>query len=376
MADHPILPATLSVMPDAELISCQGNWTLTGIAQLNTDIESFILPKQKSLVIDGSAISDIDSSGAWKLYLLLHALEKHNHSYVLKGFTQQQLTLIDLIKQQAKKFIKPKQLPALSWVAQLGKRAILQLNELQKYLAFIGELTFVIANILRFPSRLRWRAIFSTIQTMGYQALPIIALLSFMIGVVLTYQMGLQLRNYGANVYIVDLLGLSVLREFAPLLTAIMIAGRTGSAFTAQLGTMKLNEEIDALNTMGIQPAELLIFPRLVGLFIALPLLTVWADIFGILGGMVMAKNMLGVTAADFLHRFAYVIPTKSLIIGISKAPVFAMIIASIGCFQGMQVSNSAESVGRQTTKSVVQAIFFIIVADAAFSIIFSTFKI
>jgi phospholipid/cholesterol/gamma-HCH transport system permease protein len=188
--------------------------------------------------------------------------------------------------------------------------------------------------------------------------------------------MGLQLRNYGANIYIVDLLGLSVLREFGPLITAIMVAGRTGSAFTAQLGIMKINQEIDALDTMGVTPAELLILPRIAGLFITLPLLTLWSDIFGVVGGMVMSNNMLGITWYDFLQRFPHVIPLKTLIIGLGKAPVFALIISSIGCFQGVRVDGSASSVGLNTTRSVVLSIFFIIVADAAFSIIFSKLKL
>lgn len=197
-----------------------------------------------------------------------------------------------------------------------------------------------------------------------------------MIGVVLTYQMGLQLRTYGADIFIVDLLGLSVLREFAPLLTAIMVAGRTGSAFAAELGIMKINQELDALDTMGVTPGELLILPRIIGLVVALPLLTIWSCIFSIFGGMVMANSMLSITFYDFLHRFPTVIPLKTLLIGIGKTPVFALLIATIGCLQGMRVAGSADSVGRNTTRSVVLGIFFIIVADALFSIILSKLKL
>jgi len=196
------------------------------------------------------------------------------------------------------------------------------------------------------------------------------------VGVVITYQMGLQLKNYGANIYIVDLLGISILREFGPLLTSIMVAGRTGSAFTAELGMMKLNQEIDALNTMGVTPAELLLLPRIIGLVIVLPLLTIWSDIFGVIGGMIMSNNMLDITWYDFLFRFPNVVPLKTLIIGLGKTPVFALIIASVSCFQGMRVSSSAASLGANTTRSVVLSIFFILVADAGFSIIFSELKL
>jgi phospholipid/cholesterol/gamma-HCH transport system permease protein len=197
-----------------------------------------------------------------------------------------------------------------------------------------------------------------------------------MIGVVITYQMGLQLKNYGANIFIVDLLGLAILREFGPLLTAIMVAGRTGSAFTAHLGMMKLNQEIDALNTMGVTPGELLLLPRIIGMLIVLPLITVWADIVGVFGGMVMSNNMLGITWYDFLHRFPKVIPLRALLVGLGKTPIFALLIASIGCFQGMQVKEGAASLGQNTTRSVVLSIFFIIVADAIFSVIFSKMKL
>jgi phospholipid/cholesterol/gamma-HCH transport system permease protein len=262
------------------------------------------------------------------------------------------------------------------WLQQLGRQAVAQCRGFMTYLAFIGELTGEALRIARRAGKWRVHAIAAIVYRSGYQALPIIALLSFMIGVVIAYQLGLQLRNYGANVYIVDLLGLSILREFGPLITAIMVAGRTGSAFTAQLGMMKLDREIDTLNTMGVTPAELLLLPRIIGLLIALPLLTFWADIFGVVGGMVMSSNMLGVTWYDFLHRFPRVIPLKTLFIGLGKAPLFALIISSVGCFEGMRVESNVNSIGLNTTRSVVSSIFFVIVVDAILSIIFSKLKL
>jgi phospholipid/cholesterol/gamma-HCH transport system permease protein len=181
-----------------------------------------------------------------------------------------------------------------------------------------------------------------------------------------------QLSHYGANIFVVDLLGIALLREFAPLLTAIIMAGRTGSAYTAQLGTMKLNQEFDALQTMGLSPMHMLVLPKIVALLIALPLLTVVADFVGVLGGMIMAKSMLQVSFIDFLSRFSEVVSLKNYVIGLIKTPVFALLIATIGCYQGFQVHASATSVGQRTTTSVVQSIFAIIAADAAFSILFS----
>ncbi|PJB10646.1 MAG: ABC transporter permease, partial [Gammaproteobacteria bacterium CG_4_9_14_3_um_filter_38_9] len=205
-----------------------------------------------------------------------------------------------------------------------------------------------------------------------YRALPIIAVMMFLIGVVVAYQLGVQLRIYGANVYMVDLSGVSILREFSPLICSVIIAGRTSTSFAALIGTMKVNEEIDALRTMGLSPIERLVLPKILGLLIALPLLVVWGDIFGVFGSMVIAKSMGGIGFDAFLERFRQEVALKHLYLGIAKAPVFALIIAGIGCFQGFQAEGSAQSVGEHTTKAAVQAIFLIILADALFSILFN----
>jgi phospholipid/cholesterol/gamma-HCH transport system permease protein len=222
------------------------------------------------------------------------------------------------------------------------------------------------------PGRFQVRALLRIVEDAGYHALPIIALLSFLVGIVLAYQLGRQLETYGANIFIVDLSGMAILREFGPLITAIIVAGRTGSAFTAQIGLMKVNEEIDALKTMGLSAPNRIIIPRVLGTMIALPLLTIWANFFGVFGSMIMSRNMLGITPHDFLSRFADNIDTTMLWTGLGKTPVFAIAIALVGCFQGFRVSYTAESIGTHTTLSVVQAIFLIIVIDAIFSVLYS----
>ena len=187
------------------------------------------------------------------------------------------------------------------------------------------------------------------------------------------YQGADQLKQYGANIFVVDLIGLSMLREFAPLITAIIIAGRSGSAYAAQIGTMAVSEEIDAMRTLGISPQEMLVLPKFIALVIALPLLTVFADLLGVFGGMIMANSQLGVGYSEFLDRFVYAVSPTSFLVGIGKAPVFAAIIVIVGCFQGFRTNGGAQSVGQQTTRSVVQSIFLVVVADALFSIGFST---
>lgn len=355
---------------------CRGDWTIRFIPQIKILLDKISWPASGQITINGKAISKMDSASAWLLYKLQNKLEKKGLKVKLEEFSPPYQTLISIVAKQIdqeKELQKPR---IYNFLARLGRQIIPLLHGFMIYLTFIGHLTMEALRIISQPKRLRWNSFASVIYRSGYEALPIIALLSFMIGIVITYQMGLQLRSYGANVYIVDLLGISILREFGPLLTAIMVAGRTGSAFTAQLGIMKLNQEIDALDTIGVTPAELLLLPRIAGLFISLPLITMWANIFGVFGGMVMANNMLNISWYDFLHRFPNVIPLRALLIGMGKAPVFALIIASIGCYQGMRVKGNADSVGQNTTKSVVTAIFFIIVADAIFSIIFSKLKL
>lgn len=367
---------SVEFVPETGQLICQGDWDLAHLENLQSEFNKIAWPSTGKMAVQGQGISKLDSAGSWLLLTWKKKIEAQGLAVQLQSFSSQAKTLLSLIE---KSMVSIGELPIIkpaNWLTRVGKLTMQQLTEFRDYLNFTGKISFDWLRIVRHPARFRLGAIVSTIDKTGYQALMIIALLSFMIGVVIAYQMGFQLRNYGANVFIVDLLGLSVLREFGPLLSAIMVAGRTGSSFTAQLGIMKVNQEIDALNTMGITPGELLLLPRLIGLFIALPLLTMWADIFGIIGGMLMANNMLGVTWYDFLERFQREIPLRALMIGLGKAPVFALIIASIGCFQGVQVQGSAESIGTKTTRSVVLAIFFIIVSDAIFSIIFSKLRL
>lgn len=362
---------------DKNQIDCLGSWTLNGIHKKNLDesFEKLNRRVESPIVLNAAFITHMDSSGAWQLYQWKKQLAIKRKVQLI-GLNSKHQALFGVIKEAVQQ-IKP--LPAEKTyigLDLLGKKTIEQWQELKSYLAFVGKNFISACQTLWHPSQLRVRAILGIVENTGLDALGIIALLSFMIGIVLTYQMGFQLKNFGATRFIIDLLGLAILREFSPLLTAIMVAGRSGSAFTAQLGMMKIKEEIDALNTMGVLPRQLLILPRLWGLLIALPLLTVWADIFGLLGGMAMTHNMLNISYVDFLQRFPKVVSLSSLIIGVGKAPVFALIIASTACFQGLRVSGSADSVGRQTTRSVVQGIFFIIVADALFSILFSKLNI
>ena len=360
-------------------LRCKGEWNLKNIATLRKIINKKDLPAANKIEINGKQITKLDSAGAW---MMLHGIASATGEQVeikLESFSEQQQKLFALMEQKKHKKSPPKKKAEpvhLNWVQQIGKYGLSQSKEFQEYLHFIGKLFFDGMRVFTNVTLWRWNAVVSVVNKSGAQALPIIGLLSFMIGVVIAYQIGHTLKEYGADIFIVDFLGLSILREFGPLITAIMVGGRTGSAFTAQIGIMKINLEVDALTTMGVKVADLLLLPRLLGLFIVVPLLTIWADVFGVLGGMIMTKSMMHISWYDFLVRFEQQIPLRSLTIGLLKAPVYALIIASVGCFEGMKVHGSAESVGIRTTKSVVLAIFFIIVFDSIVSVLLSRYDL
>ncbi|PIQ12917.1 MAG: hypothetical protein CO125_02915 [Hydrogenophilales bacterium CG_4_9_14_3_um_filter_59_35] len=363
--------ANLEKTREAAILRCSGVWTLQGIPLLERHIAQLSWPASGAVIFDGVAVTAMDSAGAWLIFRTLRQIERMGLSVTIKGLRPEHQALLQLIQTHASGENAPG-LPRHSFLNQLGRNIWRHLDEFNGLLAFLGEIAVAMLRSLAHPSRIRWRAILYNLQIAGFNALPIVGLLAFLMGVVVAYQGAVQLVRYGANIFVADLVGLSILREMAPLMTAIIVAGRSGSAYAAQIGTMKVTEEIDALQTIGVSPMELLVLPKMLALLVALPLLTVYSDILGVLGGMIVAQSQLDVSFTDFLDRFDDAVKMSSFLVGLGKAPVFAAIIALVGCFQGFRVSGSADSVGRQTTISVVQAIFLVIVFDALFSVIFS----
>jgi phospholipid/cholesterol/gamma-HCH transport system permease protein len=357
--------------PASVTVRCAGAWTVLGVAPVEQRLSALAFPLASKLAFDVSAITTLDSAGAWLLHRTIHALEQRGIKIQINGSKSEFNTLLKLIATHAGTAEPPEPIK-IGLLAGIGQQAWRNLLGFSGMLAFIGESSIAFLRSLGQPHRIRWRPILHNLQTAGFEALPIVGLLSFLMGVVIAYQGADQLQRFGANIFIADLVGLSMLRELSPLLTAIIVAGRSGSAYAAQIGTMKINEEIDALRTIGIGPQELLVQPKIIALVIALPLLTVYADVAGVLGGMLMANSMLDISFSVFLDRLEDALSLSSFLTGIIKAPVFAVIIALVGCFQGFQVSGSADSVGRQTTVSVVQSIFLVIVSDALFSVVFN----
>jgi phospholipid/cholesterol/gamma-HCH transport system permease protein len=346
---------------------------LREIAQLEPKLARLSHSGDQEVALEASAVTAMDTSGAWLLHRTLQALKQEGRSVQLRGLRPEFQALLQLI---ASRKIVTESAEAPGPLARIGHQAWTSLGNTFGMLAFLGENAVVLLRSVARPHRIRWRAIAYSLQTTGFEALPITGLLSFLMGIVIAYQGAEQLRQFGANIYVADLVGLSMVRELSPMLTAIIVAGRSGSAYAAQIGTMKVTEEIDALRTIGVGPLELLVLPKVLALLVALPLLTVYTDVMGILGGMIMAHMQLAVSFSAFLDRLDQAISLKSYLVGVGKAPVFAVIIALVGCYQGFQVGGSAESVGRQTTLSVVQSVFLVIVTDALFSIVFSWFNL
>ena len=364
-------PAWISFAADGTL-RCEGTWTLAHLANLERQISALPTPLSGPINCDAAAVDALDTGGAWLLRRTLSQFERRGCSISLSGLSADFATLMQTVARgwsQAEQLQPP---PRAGWLERMGRFAWASGVNLSKALAFVGETTSASYSLLTHANRIRWRVLLYNLQVDGLNALPIIGLLSFLMGIVIAYQGSEQLKTFGANIFIVDLVGISLLREIAPLLTAILVAGRSGSAYTAQIGTMTVTEELDALRSLGISPMSLLVLPRALALVFALPLLTVFADAVGVFGGMLIALSQLGVTFTEFLNRFEYAIVLRHYLIGIGKTPVFAAIIALVGCYQGFQVSGGVDSVGSHTTLSVVQAIFLVIVTDAFFSILFS----
>ena len=369
-----LTPAAISQPTPQELL-LSGHWTALGIGAIAQHLESVRIESGLDCVADSVQIEAFDTAGAWVLQKLLQRLRAQGGVVTLRGLRQEFSKLLDVVvKRSVEQATYPEPAAATppSNIERLGRSTVATFSETVALVAFVGESATSFVGCIVHPATIRWRPILYNIRSAGFDALPIVGLLSFLLGVVVAYQGADQLRQYGANIFVADLVGVSMLREFAPLITAIIIAGRSGSAYAAQIGTMAVTEEIDAMRTLGMSPQEVLVMPKVIAMLIAMPLLTVAADVLGVIGGMLSARAQLDVGFGEFLDRLVKAVSTTTYMVGIGKAPVFAVIIAVVGCFQGFRTRGGADSVGRQTTRSVVQSIFLVIVADALFSIAFS----
>ena len=363
---------------DRDVLQLGGRWTIRESVRLDGELRKLSPDGSGAITIDASEIEKLDSAGAWLVLRTKRALESAGRK--VSGLTLPDLyqPLMETLEKSKGPAEKPK--PRRTFTRRLekiGRATIQAAQQGYRMLGYLGRVTVETVEAIVSPkSNLRIAAMVHQVEETGISALPIVGLLSFLIGIVLAYQGADQLKRFGAEIFTINLLGVGVLREIGGLITAIIVAGRSGSAFTAQIGTMRVNEEIDAMQTIGLNTVDVLVLPRIIGLVIALPILTFFADIMGLIGGAVMCYFQLGLTIPVFMRQLDDAVSVNTLMVGLIKAPVFAFVISLVGCYEGFQVERNASSVGLLTTRSVVEAVFLVIVLDAAFSVMFSVLGI
>jgi phospholipid/cholesterol/gamma-HCH transport system permease protein len=319
--------------------------------------------------IDLSGVERIDTVGAW----VVHRFAERRGASV-EGLGENDQHLFDQVVQSA----EPVKMRAdrggsfTRLLEEIGDGVSTTLHTLYGLLGFLGATTLAFLAVARHPKRFRFNAVVQQFEVVGVAALGIVGLMSFLIGIVIAQQGSVQLRQFGAEVFTINLVGRLTLREMGVLMTAIMVAGRSGSAFAAQIGTQKLTEEIDAMRTIGVSPMEAIVVPRTMAAILLMPLLGFYASLLSLIGGGLLVWLSMGIPPVTFIQRIREVVPITDLYVGLIKAPVFGAIIAIAGCFQGMQVEANAEQVGLRTTAAVVQAIFLVIVLDAFFAVFFT----
>ena len=354
------------ITADHTILIAKGEWTLESVPQVETLLRT--IKPAKKIIWDMSGVSAFDSAG---VLLFIEFENRLPEDVVLEvvGYTEAQKDMYDLLKVDGEVIEPPKEIGVLE---NIGRNTIELGKDIKEFISFLGHLFYAFFHALLHPREMRFKETVYHIHQSGFNALIIIALTSFLVGMVIAYQGSVQLAKFGADIFIVDTVAISITRELGPMITAIVIAGRSGSAYTAEIGAMKITEEIAAMRTMGFDPYTFLVLPRVIALMIALPLLIFFADIVGIFGGMVAAGMQLGISMTQFVDRVYEVLEVKHYILGMIKGPVFAFLIASVGAFRGFQVSHTTESIGLHTTASVVNGIFLVIAFDALFSVIYT----
>ena len=378
------MPAALksSHQGETKLLFATGNWVIDEAARLDRELalaeKEIANGDARSAKINLEQLHELDTAGAWLLTRLIQCFGQNGIRHELVDAKPHHAALLDRIDAgHPEPAIDLPGQPALQrMIGHLGEVTCHVWTQTFEFVSFIGSVVVALAVGIVKPATLRWNAISHHLETTGINALPIVGLMSFLIGVVLAYQGSSQLVRFGAEIFTIDLLGVSVMRELGVLMTAIIVAGRSGSAFTAQIGTMQINQETDAMRVIGLDPIRALVLPRVLALLIAMPVLVVVAVILAFVGGALVVIFGLDIPTIQFMRQISSAVSFEIFMAGMVKAPVFAFIIATVGCYKGLQVSGSADSVGRLTTESVVVSIFLVIVVDALFSIVFAALGI
>jgi phospholipid/cholesterol/gamma-HCH transport system permease protein len=351
----------------------QGEWVVRNAAAIDKALGAVDTYNRHAATFDLSHLTRLDTAGAWLIYRTGRSLERAGASVTIAGATQAYSTLLNAVAKGDRPIkVEPRVGNALvNLIVRMGAGLDEGLSTGRQLVAFLGLVLETLGKAVINPWRMRGTSTVYHMEQTGLNAVPIVSLISFLIGAVLAYQGAEQLKRFGGEIFTVNLVAVSFLREIGILLTSIMVAGRSGSAFTAQIGSMKLREEIDAMRTLGLDPMEVLVLPRVISLIIMVPLLGFIGAMMGLMGGGLVVWLELGMSPAMYIERLNDAVDVWDAGVALIKAPVFGLLIAMIGCFEGMKVEGSAESVGQRTTASVVEGIFTVIVVDALFSIMF-----
>jgi phospholipid/cholesterol/gamma-HCH transport system permease protein len=358
---------------DALTVRLNGAWRIENIVAIEAALAQLSQEGTRRLVVDTKSLESLDLSGAWLLRERLQALQGEGGRIEFVGEPPSQFAFLEEITAQQTEQAAAEPEPSKSLrdaIAWVGRTSVQQMRQFIDAVGYLGRIAVTGLRSLR-PRHLRFASVTRHIYETGIQAIPIVSLIAFLISVIIAYLSAQQLRQFGAEIFTVDLVAIAVLREMGVLLTAIIVAGRSGSAFAAEIGVMRLNDEIDALHSMGVDPFEVLVLPRLIGLLISLPLLTIVADAMGLAGGALLSSLLLDISLTQFIPRLQDALAPTTFWAGLIKAPVFAALIALVGTYRGMQVRDSSRELGRLTTVAVVQSIFLVIFADAVFAIVF-----
>ncbi len=361
----PSLHATAT--DNALRIAVSGVWRLSTFNQLIApDLPTTTLP----VVVDGSAITYLDTSGAWALLRAMQnaGIAFDSPSYI--NFSDAHHAILDLVQHNFSASVTDTRQSHHGVLARLGRLTAKGWHNAHGLLSFIGVLSAELVQLAHHPQRFRAKEFTNQVEVILVYAIPLAFAMMFLLGLVFSYLLGIQAKQYGANIFVVDGSALAVCRELAPVIVAILVAGRTGAAITAQLGTMKVYEEIDAISVLGLSPYAVLVIPRILALLIALPLLVFIGDVAGLLGSMLVAAQQLDITPTSFINRLAQVLELKTVLIGLIKAPVFAVFIGVIACYMGFSVARDARSIGLNTTATVVQSIVSVIILNAIFAVL------
>ena len=354
-----------------------GSWIAANVKSLEVLSDSVMadLDRSRSVKLDMNGLGELDTLGAWLLEKLSRRAASAGHQIEVVGVAENYAGLIEEMRQVNRHNPAPARVPnpVFTRLSELGRSAMNATDDIAVFLQMLGSLFVALAGVLRRPRSLRITSLVYQLYKVGWQAIPIIVLITFLIGAIIAQQGFFHFRKFGAESYVVDMVGILVLRELGVLIVAIMVAGRSGSAYTAELGSMKMREEIDALSTMGLDPTEVLILPRVVALVCALPILSFIGSVAALYGGGLVAQFYGDMAPAIFIARLHEAISVTHFKVGIIKAPFMALVIGIVACSEGLRVKGSAESLGRQTTTSVVKSIFLVIVLDGLFAVFFAS---